>query len=448
MANQLSMAQRETIQALTAQRIFQDLSSEHGFSGAYNSVKRMVARLSGGEALPFRRLECEPGAEAQADFGTGAPIVGPDGQRRRTHVQRLSLSYSRKAYSEVFLRQTTESLLTCWENAFWTWGGVPRTLIIDNLKAAVTRADWYDPELHPRIVAFCQYYGTVLLPTKPYTPRHKGKIESQINYVQSNGLKGRSFETLAAENVHLAQWESRVADLRIHGTTKKQVRLLFEQVERPALLSLPQERFPFFHEDRRVVHRDGHVEVDKAYYSVPPEYMGRRVWVRWDSRMVRIFNAQFVEIGLHARQEFGRFRTAPQHLASRKIALVEQGATELLRRARLVGPQTARWAEAVLKTRGIEGVRPLSGLLALTRRHSSTALERACAQAAGRGAFRLRELKALLKEPLAQEEMEFMAEHPVIRNLHDYGVLVQPAFNGPWREPPLVLPAPVETTEA
>ena len=433
---------------LTAQRIYQDLVGQHGFSGAYNSVKRFVHGFRDRDELPFRRLECEPGAEAQIDFGTGAPVVtGPDGKRRRTHVLRLVLSHSRKGYSEVFFRQTTDHLLACWENAFAAWGGVPRTLVIDNLKAAVLRAEWYDPDLHPKLVAFCRHYGTVLLPTKVRTPRHKGKIESGIDYVQSNALKGHVFGSLAAQNTHLAHWESRVADLRIHGTTKKQVRQVFEAGERPALLPLPAERFPFFHEAQRVVHRDGHVEVDKAYYSAPPEYMGRTVWVRWDSRRVRIFNAQFVEIALHARQECGRFRTAPQHLASRKIALVESGATELLRRARLVGPQSARWGEAMLKQRGIEGVRVLVGLLSLVRTHSSAAVEAACALAANHGMFRLRELRALIREPLAQPQLEFMAEHPVIRSLKAYGQLVHVSFDPerPWREPPIAPPTGTET---
>ena len=90
----------------------------------------------------------------------------------------------------------------------------------------------------------------------------KGKIEAGIKYVQSNALQGRVFDTLAAQNTHLAHWEGRVADLRIHGTTKRQVGQVFEEIERPALLPLPAERFPFFHEAQRIVHRDGHVEVD------------------------------------------------------------------------------------------------------------------------------------------------------------------------------------------
>jgi len=98
---------------------------------------------------------------------------------------------------------------------------------IDNLRAAVTRADWYDPELNPKLSAFAEHYQTVVLPTKSYMPRHKGKIESGINYVQDNALKGRVFGSLAEENQFLQEWESRVADTRIHGTTRQQVAEVF-----------------------------------------------------------------------------------------------------------------------------------------------------------------------------------------------------------------------------
>ena len=110
---------------LTAQRIYQDLVAEHGFTGSYYSVRRFVRRLEATHELPFRRLECGPGEEAQVDFGTGAPVVGPDGKRRRTHVFRIVLSHSRKGYSEAVYRQTTDDFLRCLENAFRHFGGVP-----------------------------------------------------------------------------------------------------------------------------------------------------------------------------------------------------------------------------------------------------------------------------------------------------------------------------------
>src|SRR5208337_4138844 len=176
---------------LTAQRIYQDLCSDHGYTGSYYSVRRLVKKLTATMPAPFRRMECEPGTEAQVDFGRGAPIVGPDGRRKTTWVFRIVLSHSRKGYAEAVHRQTTDDFLRCLENAFAHFGGIPRTLVIDNLRAAVSRADWFDPELCPKVRSFAGHYGIAILPTKPYTPRHKGKIERGIGYVKSNALKGR-----------------------------------------------------------------------------------------------------------------------------------------------------------------------------------------------------------------------------------------------------------------
>lgn len=97
-------------------------------------------------------------------------------------------------------RQTTDEFIRCLENAFWHFGGVPQTLVLDNLRAAVSKADWFDPEINPKVQSFCEHYGIVPLPTKPRMPRHKGKVERGIGYVQDNGLKGRRFTSLEAEN--------------------------------------------------------------------------------------------------------------------------------------------------------------------------------------------------------------------------------------------------------
>lgn len=124
-------------QGLTAQRIYQVLVEEHGFDRKYHSVRRYVGEISERRPLPFRRMEVGLGEEAQIDFGKGAWFVADDGRRRRTHVLRVVLSHSRKGYSEAVFRQTTENFIRCLENAFWHFGGVPRTLVSDNLKAAV-----------------------------------------------------------------------------------------------------------------------------------------------------------------------------------------------------------------------------------------------------------------------------------------------------------------------
>ena len=159
---------------LTAQRIYQDLVAEVGFAGSYQSVKRYVRRLR--QAQPDRvwRVEVEPGEEAQVDFGTGAWVIDPDtGSRRRPWVLRVILSFSRKAYSEAFYGQSTELFIRGLENAWRAFGGVSRTLNLDNLKAGVLRPDWADPELNPKLAAFARHYGFAILPCLPKTPEHK-----------------------------------------------------------------------------------------------------------------------------------------------------------------------------------------------------------------------------------------------------------------------------------
>ncbi len=134
---------------LSAQRIYQDLVSEHRFAGSYDSVKRFVRQLDAVNPLPFRRMETEPGQEAQVDFGQGAWVV-QDGHRRRPHVLRVVLSHSRKGYTEAFWRQTTENFVRGLENALRHFGGVVATLVIDNLRAAVKKVDWFEPSSIPR----------------------------------------------------------------------------------------------------------------------------------------------------------------------------------------------------------------------------------------------------------------------------------------------------------
>src|ERR1700724_4580465 len=291
---------------LSGQRIYQDLVEQNGFSDSYQWVQRFVRKLKGAQPQRVWRMEARPGEEVQVDFGLGAPIWEGPRRPRRSWVFRMVLSYSRKAYSEAVLRQDTETFLRCLENGLRAFGGVPLLLNLDNMKTAVLKADWFDPEINPKLADFCRHYGMHVVPCRPAKPQHKGKVERGVAYVRTNALKGRRFKSLAEENLFLSYWESSVADTRIHGTTRKQVAARFEE-ERPHLQPLPASLFPCFQEGRRSVHRDSYVEVQKAFYEAPPELIGREVWVRWDSRCVRIFNERMEQVGMHTRQEPGKF---------------------------------------------------------------------------------------------------------------------------------------------
>jgi len=123
---------------------------------------------------------------------------------------------------------------------------------LDNLKAAVLKADWFDPEINPKLADFCRHYRIHVMPCRPAKPQHKGKVERGVAYLRTNALKGRRFKSLAEENLFLACWESQVADKRIHGTTRKQVAARFEQ-ERPYLQALPESFLPSFQKQAAAV---------------------------------------------------------------------------------------------------------------------------------------------------------------------------------------------------
>jgi len=411
---------------LTAQRIYQDLRYGEGYEGGYDSVKRYVRRYSGDRSA-VERIECAPGDEAQVDFGKGAPVLGGLGRSISTWVFRIVLSHSRKAYSEAVIHQGSEEYIRGLENSFRAFGGVPRTLVIDNLRAAVQHADWYEPEIVPLVADFCRHYGTVILPTRPYHPEHKGKVERGIGYVKGNGLKSRRFGSLAEENAWLRWWEEHVADERLHGTTRKHVRTCFEEHERGALQTLPEEPFPYFREGRRTVHRDGYAEVCHAYYEVPEEYIGRRIWARWDSHIVRLYDSRMKQIAIHARREPGQFSGMP---GGNGRYSVERTAVYWCERAREIGPACGAWAERVRVERGVESIRVLIGLQQLEKKDGREALERACAAALTYDTTRLRDVRRLIGEKVLPVQLSFLEHHPLIRDMQEYGSIVAGAGSG------------------
>lgn len=406
---------------LEAQRIYQDLVADQGFGGSYQSVKRFVRRLRQVDPERFHRLECLPGEEAQVDFGSGPRVPDGQGRLRKTWIFRIVLSHSRKAYSEAVRHQDTESFLRCLENAFRYFGGVPETLVIDNLRAAVQHADWYEPELNPKMAEFATYYHTLVLPTRPRHPEHKGKVESSVKYVKNNALKGRSFASQAALNQYLLEWERQVADQRLHGTTRRQVGRCFVETERAALQPLPALPFPSFCEGKRKVHRDSYVEIAKAYYEVPEEYVGREVWTRWDARTVRVFNQRLEQIAMHARLEPGQFTA---HTTHGRLCRVQQHVGYYQDQARQLGPACAQWVGQVFAQRGPLGIRIVQGLLSLSREHPAAALNNACAQASSYGLVRLADVRRLLASPDTQQSLALLTEHPLIREMTVYGAFV------------------------
>ena len=414
---------------LSAQRIYQDLVCDHGFVGSYQAVKRFVRHLRETQPIPFVRMEVEPGAEAQVDFGQGAWVV-VDGKRKRPHFFRVVLSHSRKGYSEVVWRQTTECFIRCLENSFRHFGGVPKTTVIDNLRAAVTRADWYDPDINPKVEEFCRHYGTVIMPTRPAMPRHKGKVEAGVKYGQNNALKGRKFASLAEQNLFLSDWERTVADTRIHGTTRQAGH---QGVQRSGAVQTVAVARPVcsrsLKKRRAVSTGTATLRSNGPITRCPRSMSGGRSGCAgspdWSASSTSAGNKS----PCTHMAEPGKFTTDPLHQHSPYRHVIHRNLDYLLDRARLIGKHTGTWAEAMVQQRGPIGTRVLHGLLSLAGKHPVAALEAAAEKALHHGTWRLRDLRTLLERAGPSPQLDFLETHPLIRSLDAYEALTPDCFN-------------------
>ena len=232
----------------------------------------------------------EPGEETQVDYGAGPMVRDPaTGRYRRTRLFVLTLGYSRKCIRLLVFRSSSQAWAELHEKAFRRLGGSTKVIVLDNLREGVLKPDIYDPTVNPLYRDMLRHYNVVALPCRVRDPDRKGKVERGVGHAKNTPLKGLRFESLEEAQAYLDHWEEHWADTRIHGTTKRQVAAMFAE-EKPALLPLPLEPFRYYQHGKRGVNLDGCVEVDAAYYGLPPGWIGREVNVQWDELYVRILD--------------------------------------------------------------------------------------------------------------------------------------------------------------
>jgi transposase len=399
-----------------ATAIYQDLVEHHGYDGSYDAVKRFVRTIEPpDEPYAKCRFETEPGQEAQVDYGEGAPTLDPrTGKYRKPRLFIMTLGYSRHAYRVVVPKSSQEIWCKLHEDAFAYFGGTALTMRLDNLREGVIAPDIYDPELNALYAAMLAFYNVVALPCRPYAPDAKGKVESAVGYTQETALKGRRFKSIDEQNAFLTHWNEKWAATRIHGTTKRQVRAMFEQ-ERPALQELPTTRFEYYSILERRVHLDAHIEVAGAYYSAPPRYVGRKVIVHAGNPWLRIIDEKTKQcIREHAATHKGSRRTndedRPKQTPRAVLDLVESIADS--------GSACAAFAQTLVEQNGALAARSLYGLLSYIRQHGAAEVERVCGIAVRMGAFRLRFVRMLLSRSAAPQPLT--DKHPLIEALATY----------------------------
>ncbi len=391
--------------------IYQDLVERHGFAAAYNSVKRFVRTLKAREPERFDVLESLPGEEAQVDYGQGALTRLPNGKYRRPWLFVMTLKYSGKSFRKAAWRADQESWARLHEEAFRTFGGSVRYVVLDNLKQGVIRPDLYEPAINPVYAAMLAHYGAVADAARVADPNRKGTVENAIQHTQSTALKGRRFESIEEQNAWLAHWEERWAAPRIHGRKKRQVLQLFA-AEQLALKPLPAERFRYFRQESRTVDDSALVQVDRSYYAATPAAPFSEVTVRIYDHDIEILDEVGALLRRHPRS------TVPGHfelLPSDRLFNPSRETVRLLGKVSRIGPHSAKLAREIFARLGRPGQRAIYGMANLPRQHRCEDIERACERVLTLSTPSYQALKRVLEQHAAQPAASAVADPPALQ---------------------------------
>ena len=405
-----------------ATAIWKDLVDQSSFTGAYESVKRYVRKLRGARPPePRAVIITPPGEEAQVDYGAGPMVRDPhSGKYRHTRLFVMTLGHSRKSVRLLVFQSSTQIWAQLHEQAFRRLGGSVRVVVLDNLGEGVLKPDIYDPSLNPIYRDVLAHYGAVALPCRVGDPDRKGKVESGVGHAKRTPLKGQRFESLEQAQTYLDHWEQRWADTRIHGTTKRQVAAMFAE-EKPMLQPLPLEPFRYYQYGERTVHLDGCVEVEAAYYSAPPLWIGRRVQVQWNLQWVRLLDPQTGQLlREHLREPRGRHRIHEDDRPQR----TPLGTQQILARAHKAGPHIGAFCEAMHREQGQNAIRRMQGLLYFHKKYGTARLDQACATALEMEIYDYRFVRRYLERNL-QPALSLRQIDPIIRQLNLYRDLIQ-----------------------
>jgi transposase len=262
----------------SAQQLLQRLREE-GYTGGYTILKSYVRQVRPPARPAFLTLHFEPGECAQVDWGC-AGAIGVGSTRRRLSFLAMVLCYSRKLYVEFTLAETMEHFLACQQNAFAYFGGVPRAIMVDNLKSAVLSHPAGQPAVfNPRYLDFAGFYGFQIKACNVRAAHEKGRVENAVGYIKKNLLHGLDLSSLCAINTAARCWLDDVANQRLHGQTRQKPEDRFTQ-EKAHLLPLPPGVYDVG--TPRAIHATNRcrVQVDTNRYSVPGEYASCRLDAR------------------------------------------------------------------------------------------------------------------------------------------------------------------------
>jgi hypothetical protein len=336
-----------------------------------------------GRTPTVRVADCEPGAECQVDFGRmGLLDDVAAGRRRVVHALIFTAVYSRHCFVWLTFGQDLAAVIAGFEAAWAFFGGVFKVIIPDNMAAIVDKAHPLEPRLNQAFAEYAQDRGFVVDPARIRHPADKPRVERMVQFVRGSFFAGESFGGgLPGAQRAAAAWCTGRAGQRIHRTTRCRPAELFAAEEAPRLAAAPVFPYDLPVYARPKVHRDHHIEVAKALYSVPGNLIGAHVDARADSKLVRVYHrGQLVKT--HPRQQPGRRVTDPADLPEHKSAYAMRDIGYLQRLADQAGPAVGAYAAAILDhPLPWTKMRQVYALLGLVRKWGPARVEAACARA-------------------------------------------------------------------
>jgi len=388
---------------------------ERGFQGSYASVYRFVQHIEPAKNQATVRVERKPGEEAQVDFGYVGKMIDPEtGKLRKAWAFVMTLSWSRHQYVEFVWDQSVATWLKLHVNAFAFFGGVPERIVPDNLKAAILKACWEEPQAQTSYRECAEHYGFRIAPCRPRTPEHKGKVEQGgVHYVKRNFLGGREPTSLPQANRDVQRWCKETAGQRIHGTVKEKPLERFENIEKSRLKSLPATPYDLTIWKQAKLHRDCYVVFEGSYYSAPFRLVGQQLKICAGTRLVRLYNAKYELVATHERAaRAGERRTHPDHLPPEKLPGLMLDRETCLDEARAIGVSTAQVIEALLADPVMDRLPSAGRLLRLRNRYGEERLEAACRRALAFGDPGYKTVKRILSAGLEQQPVPVVVELP------------------------------------
>jgi len=327
------------------------LLAREGIQVPYSSLHRFATKHCGFQdrrRVTVRVADVAPGELAEVDFGRLGLVWDPEAERRRSlYALIVTLVHSRHQYVHVTHSQRLPDLIAGLEDAWESFGGIALRVVLDNLKAAVTKPDRYDPVFQRTFAEYARHRGFVIDAAVVRHATGKPHVERGVQYLRESFFRGEQWLHRDHVQREAVRWCREVAGTRIHGTTRKRPLAIFENVEQPALRPLERARFDPPTWARCKVHPDHHIQFQKAIYSVPTRHVGKSVWVRGDSALIRVFvDGECVKT--HARVAEGCRSTDYRDYPPERAAYAMRDPERVIQEARRQGNHIGRFAERLL----------------------------------------------------------------------------------------------------